>query len=154
MILWVRISKFCSATGETVNGVLAQIAQGRLKEGRDWLMAPDGNVFMNSAPKAERVTEEGYQTRFKALPALRGASVGRLSLPNGAGIYFLFLGRELQYVGQSKSLMSRIGQHMYEERIAFDSVSWLSCDVGELNRLESAHIRILRPAMNQRGHEQ
>ena len=64
------------------------------------------------------------------------------------GIYFLWLENNLQYVGQSSNLLKRIGEHIASK--AFDSYSFIECDVSELERIEieKAYIKQYSPPLN------
>jgi hypothetical protein len=66
-----------------------------------------------------------------------------------SGVYFLFHAGEVVYVGQSNSVLRRIGEHMSDCRKAFDSVAFIACQA--LNRLwlEAQYIERFRPRYNQ-----
>lgn len=61
-------------------------------------------------------------------------------------VYFLVLDREVVYVGQSVSVPSRLVQHRKDKK--FDRVYVLPCAQSELNEVEAAFIRILKPSLN------
>lgn len=64
------------------------------------------------------------------------------------GIYFLWLGKELVYVGQSKGgIYGRLGSHLADGK-KFDRISFVSCSPEDLNALETAYIRAHRPSLN------
>ncbi|WP_137138681.1 GIY-YIG nuclease family protein [Azospirillum brasilense] len=62
------------------------------------------------------------------------------------GVYFLCKNGEVVYVGQSVSPASRIASH--DKNKDFDQVYFLPCPEFELNRVEAAFIRYLRPRLN------
>ena len=62
-----------------------------------------------------------------------------------SGIYFLVKDKKVVYVGQSVSVLRRIGTHVYKE---FDSFAFVPCDQSLLDRLESLYIHLLRPPLN------
>ncbi|UYE95814.1 hypothetical protein KNLIENLN_00001 [Sinorhizobium phage NV1.1.1] len=64
----------------------------------------------------------------------------------GAGVYFLCLGSEVVYVGQSVDVASRISAHRGVKQ--FDRIYFLPWPAGRLNELEGALIRHLRPPLN------
>ena len=68
----------------------------------------------------------------------------------GGGIYFLWHGEDLHYIGQTKWFGRRIGDHEYQGRIPFDRVTFMVC--AELHRetLEGAYIRAYRPPYNRK----
>tara|TARA_R110000796_G_scaffold82181_1_gene180505 strand:+ start:114 stop:488 length:375 start_codon:yes stop_codon:yes gene_type:complete len=67
-------------------------------------------------------------------------------------IYALIRNNEIVYIGQSKKILSRIGQHLQGEK-EFDSWSIVENlgeygTAGELNRLEKKYIRKFMPVYN------
>ena len=62
------------------------------------------------------------------------------------GVYFLFDGDELVYVGKSKNIMARIGTHIADEQKTFDSFEIFETD--DYSRLEEFLIRLLKPKYN------
>lgn len=65
----------------------------------------------------------------------------------GAWVYFLILGEEVVYVGQSTALPTRIGQHAISTK-AFDRVLAVRVRPEDLNRCEAAAIYALQPRYN------
>lgn len=61
------------------------------------------------------------------------------------GVYFLCLGDEVVYVGQSIRPLARTTQH---DDKTFDRIYLLPVPVSDLNRVEGAFIRVLRPKLN------
>ena len=61
-------------------------------------------------------------------------------------VYFLTLNNEVVYVGQSVGLFGRIEEHTQHKE--FDSVYFLPVPRSELNEVEAAFIRALRPKLN------
>lgn len=61
-------------------------------------------------------------------------------------IYFLIEGEEVVYVGQSICLEQRLATHSREK--AFDRVAYLQVEREDLNAVESAFIRYLKPRLN------
>ncbi len=66
---------------------------------------------------------------------------------NRSGIYFLCQEDELQYVGQSVNVHSRVGQHNKKH----NQVLFLPWPADDLDRIEGALIRYLKPPLNGRG---
>lgn len=62
------------------------------------------------------------------------------------GIYFLFDGDEIVYVGQSVDIMTRIGAHLRDK--IFDSFNYIECGLRDLNNLEATYILELKPKYN------
>ena len=66
------------------------------------------------------------------------------------GIYFLYNGDELIYIGQSRSILSRIGQHVKGGK-SFDSYTFVECDEEDLDSMEAGYIKHYHPSMNVAG---
>lgn len=75
------------------------------------------------------------------------------------GIYFLWLKDELQYIGKSRQIWSRIAQHSYAGRIPFDRHTCIVLDSGRiikdaqaftenLKQVERAYIAGYQPRYN------
>lgn len=66
---------------------------------------------------------------------------------HGRGIYFLWLGSELVYIGQSETVYGRLANHLGCKE--FDRYTFLPVAAGEsLTRLEALYIRALNPTLN------
>ena len=66
-----------------------------------------------------------------------------------SGIYFLYYKKELQYVGQSISVFSRVAEHECNKR--FDEVRLFACSQKDLDKFERFFIRLLQPPLNVAG---
>jgi len=68
-----------------------------------------------------------------------------------SGVYFLISRGIVVYVGQSGSVMRRLGEHISDLTKSFDSIATIPCD--ELNRLwlESQYIEKYKPLYNGMG---
>jgi excisionase family DNA binding protein len=69
--------------------------------------------------------------------------------PQASGIYFLCDGEEVVYVGQSVDVYSRVLQHRRSKQ--FDRVFWWPVPASELDKIEGAFIRTLKPRLNGPG---
>jgi hypothetical protein len=70
------------------------------------------------------------------------------------GVYFLFRGNECVYVGQSKCVAARCGQHLYnsgDRPKAFDRALYIPVIESMLDTVELMAINRLRPTYNQRN---
>jgi hypothetical protein len=65
-------------------------------------------------------------------------------------VYFLILGNDIVYVGETKNLFARIGAHRMKNHIPFNDVFWMPAPVEakERRRLESLFIRLCKPRYN------
>lgn len=68
--------------------------------------------------------------------------------PAEEGVYFLWLGEDLQYVGKSVNIDDRLFQHWQSK--AFDHFCFVSVPRLYLAELETKYIRALKPPLNQR----
>lgn len=78
------------------------------------------------------------------LDEIRAARVGRQGGPL-CGVYFLFSGDDLIYVGQSVNILSRLLEHTGK---GFDSFTYILCERDELDDLEAAYILRYMPRLN------
>lgn len=68
-----------------------------------------------------------------------------VSTESYCGIYFLINGHTIVYVGQSKNVIRRIGQHNDKD---FDRFAWVLCQPSDLDKLEVAYIAKFNPPLN------
>lgn len=74
---------------------------------------------------------------------------GRMEMPMPSGVYFLFRGQRIVYVGQSKILFARIVDPNHPTaKEGIDGFAYLPCPPKALNVLESLYIHALRPELN------
>lgn len=66
--------------------------------------------------------------------------------PHGSCVYFLIDKKEVVYIGQSRSLASRVESHRQNK--VFDRILYLPCPEDNLNDVESSLIRKFRPKYN------
>lgn len=64
----------------------------------------------------------------------------------GPGIYALFLGNELIYIGQSVNIAARLGNHIGKKK--FTAASYISVKKEDLDRVERLMIRVFLPKLN------
>lgn len=67
--------------------------------------------------------------------------------PVRSGIYFLIKDRQIVYVGQSKNMLARLGNHA-ANGVDFDSYTTVDCDEEFLDEAESMFIRKMTPKYN------
>ncbi len=71
-----------------------------------------------------------------------------------SGIYFLFCGDNLEYVGQAKSFYPRLSQHLYPNRPSLNKTPWIThwsyiwVPHLLLNDIEYFYLDILKPPRN------
>lgn len=63
------------------------------------------------------------------------------------GVYFLFQGETLQYIGQSVNILARCGDHFRQGK-PFDSFTFVRCKPEQLDVLERSCIRMFKPPLN------
>lgn len=66
------------------------------------------------------------------------------------GVYFLWRGQTIVYVGQSRTGFNRIAQHVASQK-RFDGVSFVRCPAADLDRVEREYIDALLPEYNADG---
>lgn len=65
-----------------------------------------------------------------------------------AAVYLLYRNGLIVYVGQSRTLLWRIEQHIAEAVKTFDAVAFVPCQVPQLNTVERRYIRKYAPQYN------
>ncbi len=65
-----------------------------------------------------------------------------------SGVYYLYLGEEIIYIGQSRNVFHRVGEHGVPNGIRFDSWEYIPTQVDDLIALESTEILRHRPKLN------
>lgn len=63
-----------------------------------------------------------------------------------SGVYALFDGNELVYIGQAEHVLERIAQHLRSK--TFTHAAYISCPVSELDALERALLDVYAPPLN------
>jgi len=74
------------------------------------------------------------------------AKVDRI-MPGTTGIYFLICEGDIVYVGQSKDVLARLGQHA-TAGVRFDDYRFIECDPIALDALEFHYIKRFAPKFN------
>ena len=69
-------------------------------------------------------------------------------VPDFSGIYFIWAGGKVVYVGQSVKLSGRCGIRYHDQIFAGEMLSWVQEPLPRLNFAESFYIGILRPERN------
>jgi hypothetical protein len=80
------------------------------------------------------------------IPPSRGLE--QLPSETVSGIYFLWRGSQLIYVGQSRHIAQRVGQHIEEGRKPFDGMSFIRVEISHLNHVERLYIERFLPQYN------
>ena len=76
----------------------------------------------------------------------------RKRLPQKSGIYFLWTGSEVTYVGESKNIRTRISAHAGDVKRGYvrgDYVSYLEFPANDLKEIEAYYIWKCKPKFNQ-----
>lgn len=66
------------------------------------------------------------------------------------GIYFLFKGKKIVYIGQSKQAFTRVKQH-HANLMDYDNIRFVPCEPSALSDYENYCIRKFKPLYNVRG---
>jgi hypothetical protein len=83
---------------------------------------------------------------FPPPPIPQFASDQLSDAPESSGVYFLYEGDRLVYVGESLNVQRRLETHDHKGR--FDKVGVIACDSQHRRRLESFYIGLLDPPLN------
>lgn len=93
----------------------------------------------------EPVKKEDIPTQLKFM----ASALQQLPVATPSGVYFLCLGNEIVYVGQSLNPYQRIGGHVVSGK-KFDRIFFIPVPAAELDWMESVMIHTLKPALNGR----
>lgn len=61
------------------------------------------------------------------------------------GVYFLFSGTDVVYIGSSRNVLQRVGQHLDKD---FDSVQWIETALEQMRLTEGRWILAFKPKYN------
>lgn len=82
---------------------------------------------------------------------------GREIIPNSLGLYHLFDGADLVYIGMSKNLRTRLLYHLSDVNMPFDNVIWFPVNlflpgstISDVLKIEKRLIKMHRPSLNLR----
>ena len=67
------------------------------------------------------------------------------------GVYFLYAGDELVYIGQSKNVVGRVASHCSDEYKEFTTYSFIDVPYHKLREVEAELISKYRPRYNKAG---
>ncbi|WP_257540564.1 AlpA family phage regulatory protein [Sphingobium sp. CFD-1] len=110
------------------------------------LRAPKG-YYVNEAALVRHAP--AYTGRHMSVDRLREFAVPIADMMHGGtGLYFLWRGDSVVYVGQTRAGFLRIATHMSNTGMAFDAVGFLRCPSSELDAAERAYIDRLLPEYN------
>jgi hypothetical protein len=87
------------------------------------------------------------QNQLSNKERLYGERIAAQSLRENVGIYFLWHGDDIVYIGRSQSILSRLMQHMHDGKI-FDAYSYISCELHEIAAKERYFIDLFMPRLN------
>lgn len=127
----------------------------RCRKGYYSYMSPEGKEYGLGRDRRKAIAETirrsleldgplGSMRTLTVKQILRASTLRRTA----CGVYFLVLGAEVVYVGQSTNVHSRLAQHVASARIPFDRYHMLPCAPSELEWIEASHIAALRPRFN------
>lgn len=96
--------------------------------------------------RIERITESSTlaPVELNQIPDLHHLFISQLAAP--PGIYFLYKGVDIKYVGKANNVVTRVLQHHGVKD--FDRVYFLPCPLDHLSNVESVFIRYLNPPLN------
>ncbi len=123
------------------------------KIGRDWYVRADACFVAEQKPvmTTNGLTPEQFiRGEMPYVQILQLQEIRRLARAGrcAAGVYFLWLGDQLQYIGKSVSVSHRIEQHRRQVKIQFDSCNFLPLEPIEIGFTERAYIDRYAPPFN------
>lgn len=95
--------------------------------------------------------QEELQTEASLTFQPKTLSVEEVLTLNLSGVYFLYSGKTLVYIGQSKHVPTRVERHVRNGRINFDRVSILRVNPKDLLKVEEECIAKYKPLYNGTG---
>lgn len=72
----------------------------------------------------------------------------RIPIRKLRGVYLLWRGDEVVYVGQSVNIQQRIGVHLANPKKDFDAITYAIVESGDLNEIEAELIVKFNPCLN------
>lgn len=108
-------------------------------------------VSVQTPRSPEKPRAQGRSTPIDSANLMSRLRTSRVSLGLKSGVYMLFKGNSLVYIGQSKNVLARVGQHVTERVKEFDGASFVPCQPELMDALESTLIHLLRPPLNGAG---
>jgi hypothetical protein len=102
--------------------------------------------------RVKRGISSPEEARFGGLAALTPDEVAEraANMLQESGVYFLLLGKQITYIGQSRDVWRRIKDHAASGR-RFDSYCWQPCEPSKLIELEAFCIKKFHPIENIHG---
>jgi hypothetical protein len=95
------------------------------------------------------ITEKGRATPIDIYSKpLSLRAIRQLPETATSGVYFLFNGTILNYIGQSSNVFTRVEIHRKAKSIAFDSWRFIPVPISDLDYVEAAYIRAHSPPHN------
>lgn len=85
-------------------------------------------------------------TDLENLPSLKELQAMAQPAKLICGVYFLFKGYELVYVGATANILRRIGDHLRDKE--FDTFAYVEVEPARLNMVEQIYLMAFKPAMN------
>lgn len=105
-------------------------------------------VAVQAPGSPEKPRAQGRSKPIDSANLMSRLRTSRVSLSLKSGVYMLFKGNSLVYIGQSKNVLARVGQHVTEGVKEFDGASFVPCQPELMDALESTLIHLLRPPLN------
>lgn len=110
-----------------------------------WAAETEREIRKSVNAKKELYKKFGNKDPFGLTPdRILSMATPNISRP---GIYFLLIGQEVMYVGQSMNVSGRIAKHAINGR-EFDSFVAIACEEDDLDFLEQHYITTLKPRWN------
>lgn len=114
---------------------------------REWSLK-----YRRLTPKQLIMAAERREKRFRVLPLDQLRGLPRVCYgSNEPGVYFLWEGPQLVYVGQSENVAVRVSQHIYFNKV-FSRATFLPTHRNCLRTFEGRYVRRYDPPYNLTRH--
>jgi hypothetical protein len=144
-----QVKEWSKIVSESRKKLAVELQSGRRRL-RDLL-----NELSRNSSYLETINQIVIQNNFSPVPAPQLCATqtknGKSMIPEAAGIYFLWEGQAIAYVGQSKNLAFRVILGMHHRLKEEDRISYISpIETTELKYHEAFYIGVCRPWRNGR----
>lgn len=119
------------------------------READAWGHATEHKFHKDAEGRAEFLAKYGSTSAGKKVDADKILS-SRVPIYRGPGVYLLFIGEAVVYIGKSNNVLNRVAEHATKGR-QFDSYVHIECAPDESDALEIELIEKFLPAGNSAG---
>lgn len=138
---WKLLKAYCREEGIPEQRMRGAIEGGHLKIKEHWSKAPDGHIFINLlGMETLRMEINHYLERLGREKFNEFERIG--------GVYVLYHGRKVVYVGQSRNILARIAAHVTRSKMTFTAYRYIDVPLDHRTVMEMELIRRYQPKYN------